>query len=98
MSPLTKLFVVLQVVLSLLLTAGLVVFVNRTDDFRTAMASKQTELGIAQSRVSVAEADASSARSSAEAAVTAANMQIKDIQGAAGHRSAGHRRPRRPPR
>ncbi len=33
MSPITKLFVVLHVVLSMLLTAGVVVFVNRVDDY-----------------------------------------------------------------
>lgn len=81
MSPLTKLFVVLQVVLSLLLTAGIVVFVNRTNDFQASLLTAQQSLTESNARATAAEADAATAQATAEASVTAANSQIKDIQG-----------------
>ena len=43
MSPITKAFVVLHVILSMLLTAGVVVFVNRVDDYRKIVADERTK-------------------------------------------------------
>lgn len=48
MSALTKVFIVLLVVLSMLLTAGLVVFVNRTENWKLASADTQARLVTAQ--------------------------------------------------
>ena len=50
MSPLTKLFVVLLVVLSLLMTASVVVFVNRVEDYRATSQTSKDELAAAQRR------------------------------------------------
>lgn len=44
MSALTRVFVVLLVVVSLLLSAGVVVFVNQVEDYRTAADSAQAQL------------------------------------------------------
>jgi hypothetical protein len=81
LSPLTKLFVVLHVVLSLMLTAGLIVFVNRTEAFNISLASTKTALSIANTKEQTAEADASAARESAESAVKAVNTQIQSVLG-----------------
>jgi hypothetical protein len=45
---LTKLFIVLHVVLSLLLTAGLIVFVNRVEEFNKTIAGLNTQVSSAQ--------------------------------------------------
>jgi septal ring factor EnvC (AmiA/AmiB activator) len=42
-SALTKVFIVLQVILAILLVAGQIVFVNRTEDFRTSYKSEQDQ-------------------------------------------------------
>lgn len=80
MSPLTKLFVVLHVVLSLLLTAGLIVFVNRTDNFSITTKNLEAKVAAEQSRASMAEADAQATKTSADHAVEMVNAQIKDVQ------------------
>ena len=48
MNFLTKLFIVLHVVLSLLLTAGLIVFVNRVEEFNKTIAGLNTQVSSAQ--------------------------------------------------
>ena len=80
MNPLTKIFVVLHVVLSLLLTAGLIVFINRTENFAAKMAASANALQAANNRANAAESDASAAREAATAAVAAVNAKIKDVQ------------------
>ena len=80
MSPLTKLFVVLHVVLSLMLTAGLIVFVNRTENFNQALAASKAALGQANLRAEAAETDANFTRESSEKAVKAVNDQIQAAQ------------------
>ena len=80
MSPLTKVFVVLHVVLSLLLTAGVVVFVNRAENFSANAAGLKASAAASDSRASAAEADAQSARESADAAVAGVNTRIREIQ------------------
>ncbi len=48
MSALTKVFIVLHVVLTMLLTAGLIVFVNRTENWKQVSADTQAKLVSAQ--------------------------------------------------
>ncbi len=62
MSALTKVFVVLHVVLSMLLTAGLIVFVNRSEDFRTKDTALQNKLDIAVKDTALADAELQRAR------------------------------------
>jgi chromosome segregation ATPase len=81
LSPLTKVFVVLHVVLSLLLTAGLIVFVNRTENFKGTLASAVAKENVAEASASAAAADAQAARQAADSAVAQVNTQIKDVQG-----------------
>jgi hypothetical protein len=80
LSPLTKLFVVLHVVLSLMLTAGLIVFVNRTENFSQTLAAKYTALAQANMRAESATTDATFARESSEKAVTTLNGQVQASQ------------------
>jgi hypothetical protein len=79
LSPLTKTFVVLLVILSLLLAAGTVTFVNTIGDQRaaaqTALQKAQAE-GAAANR---ARAAAESERAAAETARTAAVQQIETL-------------------
>jgi hypothetical protein len=79
-SPLTKLFVVLHVVLSLLVTAGLIVFVQRTENFNDSRKSMQTRIATETARTQAAEQDAQAARDNAAKAVEAANGQISQLQ------------------
>ena len=69
MSPLTKLFVVLQVILSIALTAAVVVYVSREDGQLLALRTAQTTALSAQSE-----------RDNAVAAMNAATSNANDIQ------------------
>lgn len=80
MSALTKVFVVLHVILSLLLAAGLIVFVNRVDDFRTTNVATTAQLRNAERERDIARADAEVAIANQRAAVTAANNQASALQ------------------
>ena len=51
MNALTKLFVVLQFICSLLLAAGIVVFVNKTEDYRIALEAEKAKTSTAQTNV-----------------------------------------------
>lgn len=62
MTPITKAFVVLHVVLSMLLTAGVVVFVNRTEDFKKSLAEAQMKSQLAERVAEVAAANEASAK------------------------------------
>lgn len=78
MSALTKTFVVLLVVCSLLLTAATVVFVNRTEDYRmksTAAAGAQAQ---AEQKYQQAVADATAAKAAADSAIGEANRRVAD--------------------
>ncbi len=72
MSPITKLFVVLHVVLSMLLTAGVVVFVNRVDEYNKIVADWKT-------KATTADARATAATTAADAAKEALNAANKDL-------------------
>ncbi len=84
MSPLTKLFVVLQTLFTLALAAGAVVFVNQTEDYRgkatlaqqqmdAQRAESQRQQNIANSIAESARNAAAQARSQADAARAAVN-------------------------
>ena len=92
MSVLTKIFVVLLVVVSLLSAAGFIVFVNQVQSFRTSLANVQSqyhdadatakaaksELAAMGARLLAAQADADAARSKAE---TQANADAATVAG-----------------
>ena len=80
MSPLTKLFVVLLIVCSLLLTASVVIFVNQTQDFRkwgedAEMARKKSERDVAQANAAESAAKAREMEAIASANATVAALQ-----------------------
>ena len=93
MSPLTKLFVVLLVVMSLLMTAGTVVYVTRENDRLAnltaveqrlqAMQSERDQqaaaLQAANTNLAAAQAQVSAQASQAQQALTAAQQQIADL-------------------
>lgn len=81
MSALTKTFVLLHVVMSMLLAAGLIVFVNRVDDFQKTSKSDKASLQLAEQRATEAQAELATARSVAQSATSAAQVQIQQIQG-----------------
>jgi hypothetical protein len=79
-SPLTKLFVVLHVVLSLVLTAGLIVFVNRTEAYNLTNKTLAASVAAERNRASAAEADAQAATANAQKAVDQANAQVNEMR------------------
>lgn len=95
MSLLTKLFVVLHVVLSMLLVAGLVVFVNRVDTFSANVTTLNQQVKTAQERAQRLEVEAMAANNAAaqlslalqserQAAQTQLNTvraEVKDTEG-----------------
>ncbi|MCC6424561.1 MAG: hypothetical protein IT447_13890 [Phycisphaerales bacterium] len=78
MSALTKLFVVLLVVCSMLLTASVVVFVNKVENF--AQTNKQLDAQLSEARrlKEQAQADLSASNVRAEEAIAQASRQIGD--------------------
>ncbi len=62
MSPITKAFVVLHVILSMLLTAGVVVFVNRVDDYKKIAADLTAKKNAADTAAATAAANETSAK------------------------------------
>jgi hypothetical protein len=79
-SPLTKVFVVLHVVLSLLLTAGLIVFVNRTDNFNTTNKALKAQVAAEQSKATAALADAQAARDASDKTTAQTSAQVTQLQ------------------
>ncbi len=79
MSPLTKLFVVLQVVLSLLLTAATVVYVNKEDVQKTSLATTQAQYNAAKAEAAALQQQLSAAQQN----LTAAQQQANDQAGRA---------------
>ena len=72
MSPLTKLFVSMLIVLSLLTTAATVVYVNKEDVQKTALANTQAQLQAAQGAAQAARDE-----------LTAAQQNLTNVQAAA---------------
>ncbi len=81
MSPLTKIFVALHVILSVMLTAGLVVFVNRMENFQQTNASLKAMNTVQTARAETADANAAAVRASAERDRNAAMATIETIRG-----------------
>jgi chromosome segregation ATPase len=93
LSPLTKLFVVLQVILSIALTAAIIVYVSKEDvqlntlkqteqklqSAQTELAAAQTAQTAAQQNLTAVQQQASQQLTAANAAVTAAQQQIADL-------------------
>ena len=81
MSPLTKLFVVLQVILSIALTAAVVVYVSREDGQLLALRTAQTTALSAQSERDAAVASMNAATSNATALQERMNSQSRELGG-----------------
>lgn len=77
MSPLTRLFVVLLVVLSLLLTAATVVFVNQTDDYKGKLDFAKQQLASEQAKSESVRSEAEAARATAQESVRQAMTQVE---------------------
>ena len=82
MSPLTKLFVVMLVVLSLLTTAGTIVYVNKEDVQRTTLANVQAQLQAAQAAAQTARDELTAAQQNLQNVQQQANDQAraKDLE------------------
>ena len=78
MSALTKTFVVLLVVCSLLLTAATVVFVNRTEDYNKRLTNETALRQTADRNYAQAQADASAAAAQARQATSDANTRVAE--------------------
>ena len=78
MSVLTKLFVVLLIICSLLLTAATVVFVNRTEDFHRAAVLSEERANRFQRDKETAQRDADAARQRESEAMNIANGKVGD--------------------
>jgi hypothetical protein len=80
-SVLTRIFVGLLIVCSLLLTAATVVFVNRTDDFHKAAVAAEEKMLAAQRGKDAAQRDADAARQRETEAIATANGKVSDLMG-----------------
>jgi multidrug efflux pump subunit AcrA (membrane-fusion protein) len=76
LSPITKAFVVLHVILSMLLTAGVVVFVNRVDDYKKIVADERAKGEILKRAAETAAANETSAKISLTDAQTQLAAQV----------------------
>ncbi|HMB95274.1 MAG TPA: hypothetical protein VKK61_04470, partial [Tepidisphaeraceae bacterium] len=77
MSPLTKLFVILLVVLSLLLTAATVVFVSQVEDYKKNADNNKQLLDAERSKSESLRNEAEAARATAQESVRQASAQIE---------------------
>jgi chromosome segregation ATPase len=77
----TKLFVVLLIICSLLLTAATVVFVNRTEDFHKAATLSEERANRFQRDKEAAQRDADAARTRETEAIATANGKVSDLLG-----------------
>jgi trimeric autotransporter adhesin len=80
LSVFTRIAIVFHVVLSLLLAAGLIVFVNRTENFRAASDADKAELSRAKAEVAAAKNDARDQQGFADSARLARDAAIADAQ------------------
>jgi hypothetical protein len=80
-SALTKTFVILHVVMSMLLSAGIIVFVNRVEEFNRANKTLNSQLRVAESRSNEAVAELAAVRSNMQGVQQQAQAQIARIQG-----------------
>jgi acyl transferase domain-containing protein len=82
-SPLTKLFVVLLVVLALLTTSATVVFVTQTQDYQRDASAAKEKLGGAQNELQQLQAAASAERENAQRAIRETQAQLEQMRQAA---------------
>lgn len=80
MSPLTKIFVVLHVVLSMLLAAAVVTFVNTVDDYRQASDQTRAELVSAQTRAAEATSRLEAEQRRSAEAIEAVQRQLEQAR------------------
>jgi hypothetical protein len=78
LSGLTKTFIVLHVVLSLMLAAGLIVFINRTENFKDSLKDQKQAVALAKTEAGNAKADASNWRAQTDAARLARDAAVAD--------------------
>jgi hypothetical protein len=78
-SVMTKLFVVLLIICSLLLTAATVVFVNRTEDFHKVANASEERANRFQRDKEAAQRDADAARTRETEAIATANGKVSDL-------------------
>src|SRR5687768_6823401 len=78
----TRIFVGLLIVCSLLMTAAMVVFVNRTEDWHKYAIEAENQAKRFQREKAIAETDANTARQREAAAVNNANTQVADARAA----------------
>ena len=83
MSPLTKLFVVLLVILSLVTTAATVVFGNKVDNFSTQLASAKLQNSALTTEVQNAQAAAAAQRDLAQETVRRTQGELEQARQAA---------------
>ena len=88
MSTLTKVFVVLLVILSMLLTAATVVFVNRVENFKQVAADTQAQLNLEKARSNEAISAANSARNQVQGALTQSLAQVEQLKGSGNTKDA----------
>jgi hypothetical protein len=81
LSALTKLFVVLLIICSLLLTSATVIFVNRTEDFKNALDKSKTQILTLERDLQIAQIDRNAAQSREEKASADAIRTLTDLQG-----------------
>ena len=80
MSALTKVFILLHVVMSMLLAAGLIVFVNRVDDFQLAARTQKATLARAEAQAQEARAELEVEKTVRANAVQANQVRIQQMQ------------------
>ena len=79
MSVMTKLFIVLLIICSLLMTAATVVFVNRTEDFHKAATNSEERANRFQRDKEAAQRDADAARTRETEAIATAKELLKKV-------------------
>ena len=80
MSALTKVFILLHVVMSMLLAAGLIVFVNRVDDFQVASRTQKAALARAEAQSAEANAALATMQSTMNNVSQTSQARIQQIQ------------------
>lgn len=80
MSALTKTFVILHVVMSMLLAAGLIVFVNRVDDFQKTSKTTNAQLALEKQRASESLAELATVRAAMQNVQNTAQAQTAQLR------------------
>lgn len=80
MSTLTKLFVVLLIVVSLLLSAGTVVFVGQVTDYKEKATIAQQEVAGKTAAANTARAEAEAARATAQEQISQVTQQLEEAK------------------